>query len=217
MVRKGRLEPLVAFWDKHKDAFGGVDARMEEWVDDGMGATLLMVAAQSGQEAVVKWLLDDLRADPTLPMEVTRNNGEVSARTAYDLASNREVRNVFRRLAHANPAWHDWIGAAHVPSGLSEEQEQEQEKKKADRRKGLREKAKEREAKRAAEVVVPSPQPPAPVAAQPTQPAKTGPQKLGGGRPGGAETGMVGLTAEMRAKIERERRARAAEARLLGR
>ena len=41
---------------------------------------------------------------------------------------------------------------------------------------------------------------------------KTGPQKLGGAPT--ATQGLAGLTPEMRAKIERERRARAAEARM---
>ncbi len=227
MVRKGRLEPLAALWSKLAAAFGGVDARMEEWLEDGAGLTLLMIAAQAGQEGVVRWLLDAQRADPTVALENVKRavgNGDgaetpvngataaVSRRTAYDFASTKEVRSVFRRMAHDQPALWDWIGAAHVPSGLSEEQEQEQERKKADRRKGLREKAKEREAKRAAENPVPEAVP----EVAPQVAVGKGPQRLGGGKAGGAEGGLVGLTPEMRAKIERERRARAAEARLGG-
>ncbi len=223
MVRKGRMEPLAPFWDKHAESFGGVNARMEDWVEDGKGQTLLMVASQSGQEAVVKWLLEDLRADPSIAMEaaskVTSTNGsdvaEKTGRTAYDMASTRDIRNVFRRLAHANPDWHDWTGAAHVPSGLSEEQEQEQERKKADRRKAMKDKAREREARKAAEAPIATEEPPKPAAR--LAPPTTGPQKLGGGKTGGPDHGLVGLTPEMRAKIERERRARAAEARLGGR
>lgn len=227
MVKKGRMEPLAAFWAKYGESFGGVDARAEAWVEDVPGQTLLMVASQAGQEEVVRWLLEDQKADPTVtfstetPAETSTEEGEDAkpvtrgGRTAYDFASSKNVRNIFRRLAHDHPDWYDWIGAGHVPSGLSEEKEQEQDKKRADRRKGLKEKAKEREAKRAAEQealpvqeIVPEPVTPAT--------AKKGPQKLGGGVPG-SDTGLTGLTPEMRARIERERRARAAEARMAGR
>jgi hypothetical protein len=235
MVRKGRMEPLQAFWAKHGETFGGVDGVVEEWAEEGSGMTLLMIASQAGQEDVTRWLLEDLRADPTLTLgggggdevkEADEQDSSADAptstttttttkgrgRTAYDLTASKPVRNVFRRLAHDHPEWHDWIGAAHVPSGLSEEKELEQEKKKADRRKGMREKAKEREAKRPAEVAAPEPVVAAPTPAKPL----TGPQKLGGGRPGGDTSSLAGLTPEMRQRIERERRARAAEARLTG-
>lgn len=226
MVRKGRLEPLQVFWEKQRESFEGVDKPVEEWADEGNGMTLLMIASQAGQEEVTRWLLEDLRADPTLPVGGSSTPEEVPeadeadgtstptkgrGRTAYDLTASKAVRNVFRRLAHDHPEWHDWIGRAHVPSGLSEEKEQEQEKKKADRRKGMREKAKEREAKRPVEVA-PEPVVVAPTSAKPL----TGPQKLGGGRPGGDTSSLAGLTPEMRQRIERERRARAAEARLTG-
>ncbi|KAI5451984.1 hypothetical protein NCC49_001283 [Naganishia albida] len=232
MVKKGRMEPLAPFWAKYGESLGGVNARAEAWVEDVPGQTLLMVASQAGQEDVVKWLLVDQRADPTMtftnetsaqtsPAEDEDSPATRGGRTAYDFAASKNVRNVFRRLAHDHPDWHDWIGAGHVPSGLSEEKELEQDRKRADRRKGLKEKAKEREAKRAAAEqealpgsaeVVPEPvTPPAAAAA-----AKRGPQKLGGGVPG-SDTGLAGLTPEMRARIERERRARAAEARLAGR
>jgi hypothetical protein len=225
MVRKGRMEPLQALWQKNGDGFGGVDKAVEDWADEGKGMTMLMIAAQAGQEEVTRWLLEDLRADPTLAIgtasaqvEETADEDDNAAtkgrgRTAYDLTTSKSVRNIFRRLAHDHPDWHDWMGAGHVPSGLSEEKEQEQDKKRADRRKGLREKAKEREAKRASE----RPEEPEPEVQAPEPPKgpTTGPQKLGGGRPGG-EASLAGLTPEMRMRIERERRARAAEARLAG-
>lgn len=229
MVKKGRMEPLAAFWTKYGESLGGVDARAEAWVEDVPGQTLLMVASQAGQEEVVKWLLEEQKADPTVtfstdtPAETSTEEGAEEdaklvtrgGRTAYDFASSKNVRNAFRRLAHDHPEWYDWIGAGHVPSGLSEEKEQEQDKKRADRRKGLKEKAKEREAKRAAEQEALPVQEVVPEAVTPPM-AKKGPQKLGGGVPG-SDTGLAGLTPEMRARIERERRARAAEARMAGR
>ena len=86
------------------------------------------------------------------------------------------------------------------------------EKKKA-RRKGLKDKIREREAlqkEKEKEVEVVEPPKPAPV---PTRPVKEdGPRRLGGSAT--AQESVMGLTPEMRARIERERRARAAEARL---
>jgi hypothetical protein len=205
MVRKGKLEPLLPFWAKYKDDLG--ELRVQDGEGEGRGMSLLALASSSGQEDVVQWLLEDVRADPTEPAVVD------SKRTAYDVASTKDVRNVFRRCAHANAEWWDWTGAAHVPSGLTEEMEAEQGKRKTERRKGMKEKAKEREKLRAEkepeddEVQVP-------VVQVPAAPS-SGPQRLGGA--GARQTdNLAGLTPEMRARIERERRARAAEARLRG-
>lgn len=185
MIRKGRLDALKPFWEKYPSEFD---------------ASILGVAASSGQEDLIQWFLEEVKIDPTFSIEGKR---------AYDLCTTRGARNVFRRVAFNHPEMWDWA-AARVPSGLSEEMEAGQEKKKAERRKGLREKLKDREKTRSeAEVVEQEPE----VKAVPLQYKPTsGPQKLGG-RVGG-EGGLSGLSGEMRAQIERERRARAAEARL---
>ena len=99
-----------------------------------------------------------------------------------------------------------------MPSILSVEMEEGREEKKKARRKGLKDKVKEREAReKEREATTPSPPPVQEVKRQ-KEDAPNGPRKLGGSS-GGAES-VAGLTPEMRAKIERERRARAAEARL---
>ncbi|KAG9312931.1 hypothetical protein JVU11DRAFT_6365 [Chiua virens] len=225
MISKGRLEPLKRFWERESDNIGGVDAPIPEWTGDRR-MSLLQIAAQSGHEAVVQWLLFDLHADPMTPVSLTwtKDDGiesdasDVGApptgsrRTAYDLARSRAVRDVFRRCAADHPDWWDWFGVAHVPSALSKEKEEERDDKKKQRRKGLKEKLREREARerereRTSEVVVPVEEPPKVKKATPS-----GPQKLGGSS--GSTDGIAGLTPEMRAKVERERRARAAEARL---
>lgn len=225
MVLKGRLEPLKGFWEREGEDIGGVDAPIPEWTGDRR-ASLLQVAAQAGHEAVVEWLLCDLHADPTtpLPLAWTRDGGiesdgsdverplAGSRRTAYDLARSRAVRDVFRRCAADHPDWWDWFGVAHVPSALSKEKEEERDDKKKQRRKGLKEKMREREVRerereRNSEVVVPVEEPPK-VKKEPP----SGAQKLGGSS--GSTDGIAGLTPEMRARVERERRARAAEARL---
>ncbi|KAK8861590.1 hypothetical protein IAR55_002413 [Kwoniella newhampshirensis] len=192
MIRKGKLDVLRPFWTKYKAEYPS-------------SSEILGLASAAGQEDILRWLLEEERLDPTQPAP--------DGKFAYDLCSTKGARNVFRRIAHAHPDWCDWT-AARVPSGLSEEMEAEQEKKKSERRKGLREKLREREKARAEEekneeTSQPPPQLLVPVAAAT---GLNGPQKLGG-RVGG-EGGLAGLSPEMRQQIERERRARAAEARL---
>ncbi|BEI85297.1 hypothetical protein CcaverHIS002_0506980 [Cutaneotrichosporon cavernicola] len=169
MVRKGRVDALRTFATRYPSE---------------ITPATLGVAASVGQEDVLRFLLLDLKLDPTTPSRGWEN-----------------VRNLFRRIAFDHPSLWDWQ-AAHVPSGLSVEAEAEQGARKAERRRGLREKMKEREKARAeVEAEEPAPPPPQPFAS------------LGlGGRPD-ASSGLAGLSPEMRAQIERERRARAAEAR----
>ena len=203
MVAKGRLEALRAFWGREGESLGGVNAAIPEWTGDKR-TSLLQVAAQSGHEDVTQWMLEELRADPTIQM-----GGEGARRTAYELAGTKDVRDVFRRCAGAHGDWWDWFGAARVPSALNREMEDERDEKRKARRKGLKDKIRERE--RAA-VVVEELTPPAPAPAPAPEPPAFA-RRLGG-TSGGAD-GTAGLSAEMRARVERERRARAAEARLL--
>jgi hypothetical protein len=93
--------------------------------------------------------------------------------------------------------------------------EEGREERKKVRRKGLKDKVREREAKeREKEKDKPRPAVDVvePVKPEPRRQNETGPRRLGGAT--GAAEGVAGLTPEMRAKVERERRARAAEARL---
>ncbi|KZP26639.1 hypothetical protein FIBSPDRAFT_854679 [Athelia psychrophila] len=239
MVTKGRLEPLRAFWAREQAQFppGGVDAPIPDWAPESHRAsTLLQAAALAGHEDVTSWLLDELNADPTIPVplptskavpapvpEEKEEDGEDESnalplapnarRTAYDLAHTRAVRNVFRRAAYDRPTQWDWLGAGRVPSALSREMEARAEDKKKGRRKGLKDRVREREARdkekdKEREPVV--------VVEAPKKVGRDiddrGPRRLGGSS--GAQDGTVGLTPEMRAKVERERRARAAEARI---
>ncbi|KAF8998549.1 hypothetical protein BDQ17DRAFT_1543980 [Cyathus striatus] len=232
MASHGRVDALKAFLSKEGESLGGVDTRVPEFVgSEERGRTLLMVAASQGQEEIVNWLLEEARADPTV-IVLPKDDGDSEEenekekegdteppplpksgkRTAYDLAKTKTARDVFRRCAYAHPEWHDWLGAARVPSVLSPEMEEQQEEKKKVRRKGLKDRVKEREAKEREKekerAKTPEPEP-----ARSTRKEKLeGPRRLGGA-PAAAE-GLAGLTPEMRMKVERERRARAAEARL---
>jgi hypothetical protein len=227
-----------------------VDTPLPAWVQEedgvGTGGTLLQVAAAAGQEVVVQWLLVDQHADPTISVPISTeapvspptnpatpvvSDDEDDAsrsrrpaggvRKAYDLANKKNIRNVFRRAAYANPDWWDWLGDAHVPSALSPEMEEAEQRKKGARRKGLKERMKEREdAKKAEEERQERERLAAAARVTPLSAAggqnKTGPQRLGG--PGAASVASAAtldaMPPEMRARIERERRARAAEARL---
>ncbi|KDR67970.1 hypothetical protein GALMADRAFT_129807 [Galerina marginata CBS 339.88] len=234
MVNKARLEPLKAFLDREVTALGGIDSRIPEWTGEKR-ATILQLTVQNGHEELVQWLLEDARADPTIPVpspkagEAEDDNDEGnksdasdrgrvfapgSRRVAYDLARTKPIRDVFRRCAAAHPDWWDWLGAAHVPSALSQEMEEGQEEKKKVRRKGLKDRVKEREARDKEKDRPQTPPVEVKVAVRDVPPSDSMSRRLGGAS--GAADGIAGLTPEMRAKVERERRARAAEARLKG-
>ena len=231
MVIKGRLDPLKAFLDRESSAIGGVNAQIPEWTGERR-ATILQIAVQNGHEDVTKWLLEENRADPTIPIPLLKP-GEVvdedeghksdasitipkgSRRTAYDLARTKPIRDIFRRCAASHPDWWDWFDAARVPSALSHEMEEEHEEKKKVRRKVLKERVKEREAReKEKEKEKEHPKTPVPMEVKVAvkEDSNTTSRRLGG--VGGTGDGVAGLTPEMRARVEREQRARAAEARL---
>lgn len=260
MVRKNRTEALMTFLSKNEQEMliGNIDTRLPDWlleqeaIEAGASApasrlipcTLLQLAAESGSEAVTRYLLEDKRADPTLAAvrlgDVRRRLAESSEteqapeaavepphRTAYDLCSTKEVRNVFRRMMAEHPDQFNWggmaAGGARVPSALTEEMQDSQSAKQKDRRAALREKARER-ANKAAERSASSTS----ASQEEEQVASATLQQKSShhttNRLGGSNTAprallqqrdeQQGLTAEMRARIEREKRARAAEERM---
>ncbi|PPQ63389.1 hypothetical protein CVT24_005654 [Panaeolus cyanescens] len=225
MVTKGRLEPLKAFLERDDPSFGDVNTQIPEWTGEKR-STILQLAVVHGHEEMIRWLLEQGKADPTIPV-ISRSNDPQGdedqpsdasetavsrpkgTRVAYDLARTKAVRDIFRQCAGLHPDMWDWLGAGHVPSVYNQEKEDEKEEKKKVRRKGLKDRVKEREAKEKERPKTP-PLEVKPVVKEP--PASTGPRRLGGSS--GATDGVAGLTPEMRMKVERERRARAAEARL---
>lgn len=263
MARRGKVEALSAFLDKYGPELeqGGQGVgwgRLPSWMDESRTLpTLLHVASAGDQPEMVRYLLVNKRADPTvaasLPTPVPALSPATSALsvsqvappasasptrpifTPYELAPSKATRNIFRFLTLSNPTWWDWTGSgptgARVPSGLSEEKEIEKEGKAQEQRDRLREKQLERERDHAAkEAVV--------LAAQVEEKrlqeaaeiaelfrtkksnlAPTGPRRLGGGIPRAVETrdaSTAGLSEAARMRVERERRARAAEARFGG-
>ncbi|WFD25684.1 hypothetical protein MNAN1_000648 [Malassezia nana] len=238
MVRKGRLSALTQWLARHEAMLGQdtgevpaayertvpIDQPFPAWwrAAEARGnapvpMNLLQLASAADQAEMVHYLLVERRADPTLPL--ARDDG--AHRTAYDLCNTKSTRAVFRRLMAEQPDWYRWDemgpGGARVPSALTAEMEEAQASKARSRRAVLREKLKERDAKaeaeaaaRAASEQAAAAAAPPPVATPP--PASRGPQRLGG-----APRAMpdASLSEEMQRRIEREKRARAAEARML--
>lgn len=164
--------------------------------------TPLHMAANTNSPALVNALLIKARFDPT----VTNNDGK----TPFDLARDRDTRDAFRVARHelGESAW-DWE-AAHVPSPISRaevESRQEQERQaaaaeEAARRKAETERLRQEEAARAASN---------------ERKQKAGGRTLAAIEKTAAEKReeeMRGMTPEMRMRLERERRARAAEERI---
>ncbi|BGP42435.1 hypothetical protein JCM10449v2_006440 [Rhodotorula kratochvilovae] len=223
MVRKGRLDALRSFLDKYgPELESGLPnaGQLPEWIDTRereRTPTLLHAASAADQPPVVRFLLSPppsgAGADPT--------QQSAQGRTAYELAPSRATRNEFRFAAFERPEACDWVQRARVPSGLDERVEREKERREDERREKARVREAEREAlaaqeraAREAEVArVREAQERARAAERP--PVKAGPQRLGGGPPAPIqERQRQGLSEEQKRRIEREERARAAEARL---
>lgn len=164
--------------------------------------TPLHLAANSDSPSVVLALLTKADADPTSV------NGEGKA--PFELSGDRATRDAFRIARHelGESKW-DW-DTAKVPPGISkadadsraERERKSAEEEEANRRKAELDRLKREEAERK---------------------AKTQPKKQAGRSLGGAlektpaekrEEEMRGMTPEMRMRLERERRARAAEERM---
>lgn len=173
--------------------------------------TPLHLAASSSSPALVTTLLVKANADPTIKNE--------DGKTAFDIAGDRATRDAVRLARHTlGEAKWDWeagnIGTALSPEEIAKRIEEEkkekavEDQKEAKRRKGEVEKLKREEENRETQKIE---------------------GKLGKGRSLGIlesvakkgnerrEEEARGMTAEMRARLERERRARAAEARMGGR
>ncbi|QDS74861.1 hypothetical protein FKW77_003251 [Venturia effusa] len=172
--------------------------------------TLLHLAATSASPALVTTLLVKAEADPTVKNE--------DGKTAYEIAGDRATRDAFRLARHSLGAakW-DWeaanIGSALSPEDVSKRTEEElkekaiEERKEAERRKGELERLKKEDVEREMQKIE----------------GRLGKGKSLGVLESVAKKGAErreeegrGMTPEMRARLERERRARAAEARMRG-
>lgn len=164
--------------------------------------TPLHLSANLNSPSMVLALLTKSETDPTVM------NGE--GRTPFELAGDRATRDAFRIARHelGETKW-DW-DVAKIPSAVSkteadsraERERKSAEEDEANRRKAELDRLKREEAERAA--------------TQTQQPKRAGGRSLGALEKTPAEKReeeMRGMTPEMRMRLERERRARAAEER----
>ncbi|PKI85944.1 hypothetical protein MVES_000574 [Malassezia vespertilionis] len=218
MVRKGKLDTLAQFLARHEedllvapDGRAAIDAPLPDWWQRAnkhakpVPGTLLQLAAAADQPEIVQYLLVERRADPTLPVPQNDDTSKAALRTAYDLCGTKASRAVFRRLMAEQPFWWDWggmeQGGARVPSALTPAMQEAQASKTRSRRNAMREKMRERDEAKAPSVPEPAP---APAPALPWHATQ---------KPG-ASVSDAGLSEEVKMRIEREKRARAAEARI---
>ncbi|KAK3991215.1 hypothetical protein QBC44DRAFT_357800 [Cladorrhinum sp. PSN332] len=194
VIRRSKLPALLSYFSTNNlDVNFGFQP--SETQQNYHAPTALHLAASQGSAPLITGLLTRAKADPTI------SNKE--GKTPFDLASDRATRDAFRvaRAELGESAW-DWE-AAHVPAALKKE---EAEKRAAREKKAEedRRKAEEERLKKEGPKVVES------------KPRRGG--VLGGAPLMTAEEKRKeeakGLTPEQRMRLERERRARAAEERI---
>ncbi|EFP89598.1 hypothetical protein PGT21_004681 [Puccinia graminis f. sp. tritici] len=230
MVKKGKLEALQEFVEKHNQTewFGRVPVRVSESTDVSGGyVSLLQLASMADQPTMVEWMLESAGSDPTIVGSRTGSNK--AHLTAYELAPSRLTRNAFRRAMAKNPSQWDWISKAKVPSALTEELETNQSNKNKEWNKKLKERLKERDRVRAENEKAQKAKQLQQQEEEEERNSKAGSgaqnklpsgvNRLGGGStnrktPAVVSNPLAGLSEEQRMRLERERRARAAEARL---
>ncbi|KAL2130792.1 hypothetical protein VTI74DRAFT_5953 [Chaetomium olivicolor] len=200
MIRRSKLPALLSYFTNNKLSpnfrFQPADSQQNHHAP-----TPLHVAASQNSAALVTGLLTRANADPTIL--------SAEGKTPFDLAGDRATRDAFRvaRAELGEKVW-DW-DAARVPAALKREEADkraEREKKEKESKEEQRRKAEEERLK---------------VEGPKVDDAKSRGRKggiLSAGPPKTAEEKRQeearGLTPEQRMKLERERRARAAEERI---
>ncbi|CAO3594068.1 unnamed protein product [Absidia cylindrospora] len=223
LVKQGKVNVIQSYLEKHP-GLPIIDSLPSSFID-GAGAydyrrypTVLHIAASQGHADVVAMLLGDMEANPTVKNDI--------GKTAYEVSKDKITRNVFRRCMCDHPDRWQWLDDAHVPSPLTAAEEQEQlekdrkRKAKEDERKRLieldrQQKEDARLAKEEAEILE----------ARAMAANSRGKKKLA--TSGGVHTldpmaralrdnhvNVANMSPEARMRLEREKRARAAEERL---
>lgn len=201
MIRRSKLPALLSYLTTNSLStnflFQPADSQQNHHAP-----TALHLAAAQNSAPLVTGLLTRASADPTLLSK--------EGKTPFDLAGDRATRDAFRvaRAELGETAW-DWE-AARVPAPLKREeaeQRAERERKAQEKEEEQRRKAEEERLKLEG-----------PKVAEDAKRKKKGGQLLSGGPPKTAEERRTeearGLTPEQRMRLERERRARAAEERI---
>ncbi|RUS26088.1 hypothetical protein BC938DRAFT_471247, partial [Jimgerdemannia flammicorona] len=203
LAMQGKLDVLLAHMAKHPHLTphltGPLPPNSRE-EDTASLPSLLHVAAHHGHPDLVRHLLIEVGADPTV---------SGSGRTAYEVAKDKETRNAFRRAMAEMPEKWDWV-KARVPSALTKEMEEEQARKEAEkkrkereRKKKINEERKEKEKEKEKEAPVTQKQVGASTSLRGLMDAS-----------GNSQINTAHMTPEAKARLEREKRAHAAEMRL---
>lgn len=187
----------------------------------------------------MRWFLVEKGANPTVGAAISsievEGGGRRLVQTPYEVAVSRETRNVFRALATELPELWNWMGGeldgARVPSALNLVKEEERERKLKEQKEKLREKSLKREVELEERKRLAQAEEEKLLEAKLAREqlellkrgganlSKTGPQRLGGGpsnkilKAQQITSGAAGLSEQDQMRVDRERRARAAEAR----
>lgn len=164
--------------------------------------TPLHLAAAQGSAAIVTGLLARGGADPTVQSD--------EGKTPFELASDRSTRDAFRvaRGIVGEERW-DWDAAARVPAALSREEVERREE-----RERKEQEARERERRAAEEEKLRAQRVPVGQDGRGAKKGVLGGLELKKTAQERREEEARGLTPEQRARLDRERRARAAEERI---
>ncbi|KAF9321702.1 hypothetical protein BG003_000088 [Podila horticola] len=216
LIKKGRADAASSHLFKHgMDASTLLPLTTSTEYDMRRTPTLLHLASHHGQSQVVKILLEKHNADPTVTSAgADQGNDEsdsgfsTTSLTAYDVAKDKETRNAFRRAMALMPDNWDWMGLAHVPSALTPEMEAEQERKAKEKTKKLLDAERERKKTREARPTTPANKPASSPSSSSSSPS------LMSKNLASASAANSHLSPELRMRLERERRANAAEARM---
>ena len=198
LIRRSKVPALLSFLSSNSLS-ANYEFHPSSTQTNHHASTPLHLASSINSAAVVLALLTKAAADPTFP------NGE--GKPAFDLAGDRTTRDAFRvaRSELGEDKW-DW-DAAHVPPAISKADAAERDA----REKAETEKA-ESERRKAEEERLRKETPKVNVV------ENKGGKTLGAALPKTAEERREedarGMTPEMRMRVERERRARAAEERM---
>lgn len=210
LVRQKKTAVTLAFLEKHMNlpVSGLLPKELAGSEDLYHYPTLLHLVASLGDTAdLIKELLINYNADPTIVSE--------AGKTAYEVSKDKEARNAFRRCMCDYPDKWEWLEKGRVPSPLTEKQEQDQIAK--DKKK----QAKDKEKKRLLELERAKIEEAREAKEEETRLEKLNQQRakqnlmpivktLGGDN----LTNTANMSPEARMRLEREKRARAAEERM---
>ncbi|RHZ82636.1 hypothetical protein Glove_106g13 [Diversispora epigaea] len=197
LTEQGKLDLMKQHIFKH--SLNILDPLPDTYVTENFKKqTLLHISSLLGHYSITEYLLEQ-GADPTI---VTSKNF-----TPYDVAKDKETRNIFRRYFAEHPDQWDWK-SAHVPSPLTKEMEEKSKEKKKERKKKLTPSKKEKNLPESQQNVIS-------IENNTESKDKSVESKKNKSNIIFENTDdiFLGISPEMRMRIEREKRARAAEAR----